>query len=78
MRGSKLRVVVIKKQYFGVTSKIVKAQLMGWDTECKRELMSQKNEISCLEAVVVIGFSRGLWVEEVFITSLKVTLKFWE
>ena len=31
--------------------------------------------ISCLAAAVVIGFCRGLWGEEVFLTSTKGILK---
>ena len=35
-------------------------------------------EISCLDAAVVIGFCVGLWVEELFMASMKGMLKFWE
>ena len=35
-------------------------------------------EISCLVAAVVIGLYGGLLGEEVFMTSLKGMLKFWE
>ena len=63
--------VVIKKQYFVVTVKIIKALLMVWDIEWKREVNIRKREISCLVADVVIGLCRGLWGEEVFLTSMK-------
>ena len=33
MRGSKLRMGVIKKHYLGVTSEMIKDLLEGWDKE---------------------------------------------
>ena len=36
MRGSKLRMGVIKKHYLGVTSEMIKDLLEGWDTEWRR------------------------------------------
>ena len=36
MRGSKLRMGVIKKQVFGVTSEKIEALLKGWDTDWRR------------------------------------------
>ena len=38
MVGSKLHMVVIKKWYLGVTSEIMKAMLVVWDIEWKREV----------------------------------------
>ena len=43
MRVSKLRMVVIKNQYFEVISEVIKALLEGWDKEWRREgLMSRR------------------------------------
>ena len=53
---SKLRTGVMNNQYFGLTSKMVKNLLMVWYTECKREVMSSKIDISCLTEVTMIGF----------------------
>ena len=76
MIGLKLRMGVIKKQYFGVTSAMVKVLLEGWDTEWRRKVLMSRRDISCLAAAVVIGFHGGLNGEEVFLTSLRVMLKF--
>ena len=42
MRRSKLCMGVIKKQYFGVTSDMVKDMLVGWEIEWKSEVKNQK------------------------------------
>ena len=56
MRGLKLRMGVIKKWYFGVTSDMIKALLEGWDTYWRKERLMGRGEISCLSTAVVIGF----------------------
>ena len=48
MRVSKSRMEVIKKQYFRVTSDMMKTMLVGWNTEWKMEVMSRKRDISHL------------------------------
>ena len=67
----------IKKHDFGVTSEMVKALLVGWDIEKKREVKIHKREVSCLAAAVVIGLCRGLRGEEFPFTSMKVILNIW-
>ena len=42
MRASKLCMGVINNQDFGLTSEMVNSLLMGWDTECRMEVMRQK------------------------------------
>ena len=69
---------VIKKQYFGVTSEMIKYLLGLWDAERMREVLMRRREIYCLNYVVFIGFYGGLRGEEVFLTSLKGGLKLWE
>ena len=76
MRGLKLRMGVIKKQNFGVTSEMVKVLLEGWYSEWRREGLTRRREIFCLAAAVVIDFCGGLQGEEVFMTSLKGMLRF--
>ena len=76
VRGSKMRIGVIKKQDFGVTSEMMKALFVQLDIYWKREVKSRKREISCLSESVVIGFCGGLWGEEYFLASLKVMLTF--
>ena len=78
MRGSKIRMGVIKKQDFGVTSEIIKALLEVWDTECRREGLLRRREIFCLYADVVLVFHGCLRGNEVFLTSLRGMLTFWE
>ena len=39
--------------------------------EYRREGLIRRSDISSLSAGVVIGLCGGLWVEEVFLTSLK-------
>ena len=78
MRVSKLQMGVIKKQYFGVTSDMIKYFLEGWDTDWRRRVLTRKREISCLVDGVVICFCGGLIAEEFFLMSLKGMLKFWE
>ena len=60
MRVSKLQMGVIRKQYFVVTSEIVKALLEVWDAECKRVCLMRRRDISCLDTAMVIGFCGGL------------------
>ena len=69
---------VIKKQYFGVTSEMIKYLLGLWDAERMREVLMRRREIYCLNYVVFIGFYGGLRREEVFLTYLKGGLKLWE
>ena len=61
----------MKKQYFVVTSEMVKALLELWEAYYRREGLMRRSNISRLAAAVVICFCGGLWVEEVFLTSLK-------
>ena len=77
IRGSNLRMVVIKKQDFRVTRKMVTALFFGWTTEWKRVVLNSKREISCLEVTVEIGVCGGLRGEELFLPLLKVMLIFW-
>ena len=70
--------VLIKKQYFGFTSEIVKVLLEVWEAEYRRGGLMRRTEISCSAVNMVIGFCGGLWGEEVFLVSLKGMLKLWE
>ena len=76
MRGSKLRMGVIKKQDFRVTGELIKDLLEGWYTYSSREGLVRKMDISCLAAAVLMGLCGGLKGEKVFLTSLKEILKF--
>ena len=69
---------VIKKEDFVVTSNMVKCLLGGWYTWWKRGVIIWIRNISCLASAVMIGFYIILRGEELFITSLRVMLKFWE
>ena len=69
---------VMKIQGFVVTNEIINALLEGWDTEWRREVFLSRREIFFLSAAVVISFCGGLQGEEVFLTSIKGMLKFWE
>ena len=51
---------VIKKQYFGITSEMVKDKVVGWDIDWKTEVKNQITEISCLADTVVMGFCKEL------------------
>ena len=61
-----------------MTSNTVKDLFEGWDTWWKRDVISQIITLSCLVSAVMIGFYIILRGEEVFITSLRLMLKFWE
>ena len=47
---------VIKRHDLLLAGNMLKALLMVWDIEWKREAKISKREISCLATVVVIGF----------------------
>ena len=78
--GYKLSMVVINKQDFGITCKVVKAFLEIWGEEWKelKKMSGQQREVYCLSSAVVIGFGGGLRGEEVFLSSLEGMLKFWK
>ena len=80
MRVSNLRMGVIKKQDFGITSRMVKALLEVQEEERmeRKGNCEIQREVDCMEAAVVIGFGGRLRGEEVLIYSLEGTLKFWE
>ena len=67
MRGSKLRMGVIKRQDLGVKLDVVKALLALWEEEWEGADPPRKRKISCMAAAVVIGFCGGLRGEEVLL-----------
>ena len=54
---------VIKNQYFGITSNVVKALLRGLEEEWKERLglFESRRKVCCLSAAVVIYFFGWLW-----------------
>ena len=51
---------VIKRKYFGVTSDMVKALLSRWEGDREGADQLRNRSISCVEAMVVIGFCVGI------------------
>ena len=51
-----MRMGLFRKQHFGVTSKVVKVLLMGWESEYVQEMVNNeyRRELAYLVAVVVI------------------------
>ena len=69
---------VIKIQYLRVTLDVVKALLDGWEKNWEGAYPPSKIRISCVAAAGVIIFCVGLSREEIFLSSLKGVLDFWE
>ena len=67
-----------KRQELWVTLNVIKAPLARWEEEWEGEDPPKKIRISYVMAEVVIGLCGGLRGEEVFFSSLKGMLKFWE
>ena len=67
------------KQYFRITSKMIKALLEGWERGWRKikERCEPQREVACLAAAVVIRFCGGLRVEEVFFASQEGMLNVW-
>ena len=74
MIGYKLWMLVIKKQYFGVTSEIVKALLVRWYIEWKRGFKIRKWEISVEFTICVCRISNRLIKTEVCNNTLLLNL----
>ena len=57
---------------------MVRSILAWWEVEWKESTILRKRKISCLAAAVVIVFCGILRGGEVFLTSPKGILRFWE
>ena len=60
MRGSKLRMSVIKRQDFGITLDVLKALLAGWEVDWEGLDKLRKRMIQCVVVAVVIRLCGGL------------------
>ena len=80
MRGLKFCMLVIQKQDFGVTSKIVKLLLVFLESDCNQEEGNtiHRREVVQLDALSVILFGVSLRGAYIFLTSLEGMIRFWE